>query len=293
VRSKIQFFSLVISVVSVVAVGAQGTQNSSRDQQAVPASKAPPLILRGGVEHSERLDPVEPQLQAGAVFNAQAIPMREPNNEWYWIPSWYSGQKHADYETILSDYDFRSGTRVDSGKVITNRQDLSIGFQPDKNGQVWEFKRAPYTTTVEWDKYFQTMFVRVRDPIRVAPDSVIIRLVQTSVMVDKTTQRILNTQQQEQFNTYIPAGPGIVQIQTSIKSFASDGSPLVQETSARMVVDRAPFRPIDNYQGRDMRTLFRDFMISHGHAYLLPPELAPSQPGQPTGTMNVNVFPEH
>lgn len=234
-----------------------------------------PLLLTGGIEHSERLQPVAQQLLPGSVFTNQSIPQIDPTNDWYWIPPWYAGQKHSDYERVLQDVDFRSGQEIEPNSLVTNRQDLFIGFQADKNGQIWEYKRAPYTATVEADGYFQTMYVQVRDPILVNQDKVVIRLVQTSIMVDKATRRIIKTEQQEQFNTYVPVSQGVVNVRTSIKSFGADGAPLVQEESAKVVIDKAPFQPVDFYQGKDMRALFRDFMLARGYGSLLPQALLP------------------
>lgn len=263
-------------------------EQASADSSNPPEATAPdapghkPVFLQGGIEHSERLAPVAPQLAAGATYNAQAAPPVDPHNDWYWIPSWYAGLKHADSDTILSDYDFRSGKQTVENRVVTSRQDLFIGFQPDRNGQVWEFKRAPYRTTVEGDGFFLTMLVSNRDPVSVSNDQVVIRLLQTTLTVDSSSQRILKSEQQEQINTYVRAAPGVMNLHTSIKSFAQDGSPLVQEESTRVVVDRAPFQPVDFYDGKDMRAMFRDFMLARGWGNLLPDTLlAPASQWQP------------
>ncbi len=249
---------------------------------------AAPGVLQGFAEqHSDRMAPVEPQFQVGAVFNQEAVPQLEPNNEWYWIPSWYAGQKHADTATVLQDYNFQTGQSVQSNRVITNRQDLSIGFQPDRNGQIWEFKRAPYTAIVEGDGFFTTMMVRNRDPIKVTEDCVIIRLVQTSVNVDKRSRRILKTLQEEQINTYTPGTAGSMNLQASLKTFGADGMPQLQELSCRVVKNAGSFKPIDIYQGRDMRMLFRNFLLTHGYASYLPDNLKPENPGtEPQSSQN-------
>jgi hypothetical protein len=239
-----------------------------------------PLVLQGGIEHSERLQPVAPELQAGAIYNEQALPPIEPNNDWYWIPYWYSGLKHVDTETVLQDYDFNTGNVIRPDRVILNRQDLAIGFQADRNGQVWEFKRAPYRTTVEGDKVLSVMMVRNRDPLAVSQERVVVRLIQTCLTVDKYSRQIMKSEQTEQLNTYVPSAPGVMNLQSSIKSFGPDGAPLVEEQSSRVVVDRAPFQPIDNYEGRDMRSLFSQFMMSHGYGNLLPDSLQPQQDQQ-------------
>lgn len=232
-----------------------------------------PVFLQGfAEEHAEKLAPVDPQLQAGSVFNEQSIPQVQPNNEWYWIPSWYAGQKHVDTQTILQDYNFQTGQTTQPNRTVTNRQDLAIGFQADRNGQVWEFKRAPYNATVESDKLFTTMLVSKRDPLKVTQDCVVLRLLQTSVNVDKRSRRILKTLQEEQINTYTPGPNGVMNMQMSLKVFGSDGLPQMQEQSVRTVYQTAPFQPIDNYQGRDMRMLFRSYLLTHGLSSYCPPD---------------------
>ncbi len=192
--------------------GIMDTSGQANQASQTAAAGAPVFLKGGAIIHAEALAPVAPQLQAGAVFTAQSIPKLQPNNDWYWIPAWFAGQKHLDSETILQDYNFRTGQTINPNRTIMNRQDLSIGFQQDRNGQIWEFKRAPYTTTIEGAKSSTTMVVRNRDPLKVDQNTVVLRLVETSVVVDKRSRRILKTMQEEQINTYVPAGPGIMNL---------------------------------------------------------------------------------
>jgi hypothetical protein len=231
--------------------------------------------LKIEISHSERLDPVAPELRAGAVFNEQLLPPAEPGNDWYWIPYWYAGLKHVDTETDWQDYNFQTGVTINPDRVLLNRQDLAIGFQADRNGQVWEFKRAPYRATIEGQNTVSIMMVRNRDPLLVSQERVVIRLLQTAIIVDKASNRILSSGQTEQINTYFPSGPGVMTLQSSIKTFGADGSPQLQELNSGIVADRAPFQPIDYYEGHDMRALFSNYMLSHGYGNLLPDYLRP------------------
>lgn len=256
------------------------TEQQSAQAPTDPSQTTKPLILRGSAEiHSEALPPVDPRLQAGSIFNEQSLPKPQLNNDWYMIPAWYAGSKHMETQTILQDYDFRTGETLSAKRTILNRQDLAIGFQMDANGQIWEFKRAPYTATTDGGGTFTKTFVRSREPLQVNQGTVVVRLVETSVLVDKQTNRIMRTLQEEQVNTYTPAGQGALNIQSSIKGFGADGQAQMQQTSVRSATQVAPFQPINIYNGMDMRLLFRDFMIAHGFANLLPPGLAPINNG--------------
>lgn len=256
------------------------TQTPSSPAQPSDTAQAPkPLVLRGSAEmHADALPPVDPSLQAGAMFNEQSIPKLQPNNDWYWIPSWYAGVKHIETQTILQDYDFRTGETVNAQRTVLNRQDLPIGFQRDRNGEIWEFKRAPYEATTDSGGNFTKTFVRSREPMQVNQGVVVVKLVETSVMVSKQTNRIVRTLQEEQINTYTPVGGGSMNMQTSIKAFDANGRAQMQETSVRNATQIAPFQPINYYQGMDTRSMFRDFMIAKGMANLLPADLAPAAP---------------
>ena len=279
--------TIILSLPSLAQNELQPMQAQTDQSQVAPSSpgsgsaqaqtESPkPLILHGSAEmHAEALPPVDPSLQAGAFFNEQSVPKLQPNNDWYWIPSWYAGVKHIETQTILQDYDFRTGETLNAQRTVLNRQDLPIGFQMDRNGQIWEFKRAPYEATTDGGGNFTKTFVRSRDPMQVDQNVVVVKLVETSVLVDKRTNRIVRTLQEEQINTYTPSGGGSMTMRTSIKAFGADGRAQMQETSVRNATQTAPFQPINNYQGMDMRSMFRDFMLAKGMANLLPPDLAP------------------
>lgn len=253
-----------------------GSSSSPTDPQSAVAK---PFVLRGSAEmHAEALPPVDPSLQAGSIYNEQNVPKLQPNNDWYWIPSWYAGVKHIETQTILQDYDFRTGETLNAQRTVLNRQDLPIGFQMDRNGQIWELKRAPYEATTDSGGAFTKTFVRSREPVQVSQSAVVVKLVETSVMVDKRTNRIVRTLQEEQINTYTPIGGGAMNMKTSIKAFDANGRAQMLETSVRNATQISPFQPINNYQGMDTRSMFRDFMIAKGMANLLPPDLAPPSP---------------
>ncbi len=273
----------------LMAPNDQGASYSQQASPSAPASQfaqpsasagveqAKPLVLQGSaIVHAEAMAPVAPQLQAGVEFDEQAMPKLQPNNDWYPIPAWYAGYKHIETQTILQDYNFATGQRISPNRTVVNRQDLPIGFQIDRNGTIWEFKRAPYSSTTDGGNTLTTTIIRSRDPIQVTQSYVVIRMVETSVVVNKRNRRILRSMQEEQINTFTPAGQGTMNLQTSIKSFGADGRPQVQETSVRVVSQIAPFQPINSYQGMDTRSMFRDFMIAKGWGNLLPDDLAPA-----------------
>lgn len=160
----------------------------------------------------------------------------------------------------------------------------------DRSGRIWEFKRAPYTSTIDNGNKFTTTIVRSRDPIQVTENNVVIRMLETSVIVDKRSRRILRTMQEEQINYFTPVGQGGMNLQSSVKSFGANGAPMIQETSVRQVTQIAPFQPINTYQGMDTRSMFRDFMIARGYGNLLPDDLAPAPTNAGTNAQAAPIY---
>jgi len=79
--------------------------------------------------------------------------------------------------------------------------------------------------------------------------------------------------QQEQINTITSPSPGTLRIDVSVKSFTSDGKPQRQEQSVIMATMTKPFEQIDTFEGRDLRPLFKNYLVSHHLESLIPKDL--------------------
>ena len=238
-------------------------------------------LLLGGIEHSDKLRPLEPGLRAGAQFDLVRLKSLTPNNNWYKIPTWNAGNWHTETNTSFhtrkyqvdswENYLTSIGIRQSSSNkdlweqaTFTARSNERVGFQRDRSGQIWEFAYQNYVNEVEGDECIFVHFVREHTPIEITNDKVVIRYVGTECAVSKSSHRIGVARQKESINTYTSAGGNLLRCNYSVKTFDQDGKPERLADGIAMEIRTKLFEPRNLYEGQDMVKLFSEYLQSHG-----------------------------
>jgi len=240
-----------------------------------PTSLAQSMTLQGGVNHAEELPGLDERLQVGRVFSDDLLMSadQQDNNEWFLIPPWYAGVRHSEDAIIVSRYDCQTGSTTSPMQRQLNRQDSLSGFQRDSKGGIWDYKRVPSIQHVESDFCDAVLYVKQITPISGSDNRLVIKYVEISVSYARRSKKILQVVQQEQINTITSPSPGTLRIDVSVKSFTSDGKPQRQEQSVIMATMTKPFEQIDTFEGRDLRPLFKNYLVSHHLESLIPKDL--------------------
>ena len=249
------------------------SENSKVRSEDNSVAKTP--LLTGGVKHAEELPSLEDSLRPGQVFSDDLLlkASTETNDRWYRVPSWYAGVRHADDCIIVYRYDYETEQASAPMQKQLDRQDMLTGFQKDKNGGIWDFKHLPTIQHVESDQVNAVLYVKTITPLEGSEQHLVIKYEEISITLSKATNKILSVVQQEQINTITCPQPGILRLDISVKSFGWDGVPQRLEQSVMMVKVTKPFEQIDQYQGRDLRASFRDYLIAQHLESLVPDNL--------------------
>lgn len=228
--------------------------------------------LRAEIKHSQSLPPVTPTLRAGAKYDESLFPKSIPGNSWYKIPDWLAGTWEKKYQTNEFYYNYKTGKqyRVHQKQLAEARN--FRGFQMDATGGIWEFNRAPYKQKVDEKKTYESLLIKSVIPLELTEDKVVIREVVVRVQVDKKSGRIVNVFQSEDLNTYtpVPGKDGMVNQNFSIKLFDKNGNPLMVQDSVSTQNRVEPFKPRNSYDGKDMKGLFKNFLLSLGRSDIVP-----------------------
>ena len=131
----------------------------------------------------------------------------------------------------------------------------------------------PSIQHVESDFNDAVLYVKQITPISGSDHQLIIKYVEISVSYAKRSKKILNVVQQEQINTVTCPSPGSLRVDISVKSYGWDGKPQRQEQSVIMANIVKPFEQIDQLEGRELRPLFKDYLVSHHLENLIPKDL--------------------
>ncbi|HEY9777091.1 MAG TPA: hypothetical protein V6C81_25220 [Planktothrix sp.] len=227
------------------------------------------MVLKGGVEHSDRVDPVPDDLAPGQVFDRRNLPMNpDPahTNQWYKIPDWLAGTWHKESQTDFYRFDYSTHQTDVSTRVQEARSNGVWGTQKDDQGQVWQFDPGPYVTTVDAGTQTVVEYVKSNEPVECSDRQFVSRSFDTQIRIEKATNEIKSVQSGEHINTYVPEGDGLIKRETSAKVFNRYGMPVLLGKSFSYEQQIGPFVAQDNYNGSDMRALLRQFLAKNREA---------------------------
>lgn len=252
------------------SVGAPGASQSS-----VPVgpngggANGKRILLQGGVEHSQSLPPLPNTLSVGSTFNQAFLKAAPPIDGWYWIPDWLAGDWRRDEETVVSSYDYRTRNENNEPHTIAATEIAQFGVQRDRFGGVWHCRLAA-NGMADCGDYFSVALVQSQQPEVVSQDKVIIKDVFTELHVNKETNAIIYAAQAESLTRYRPQRDGVLDTKTSVKFFDQSGTALKGQRNQSFDVRMKAFVPLDSYKGIDLRSQFKQFLISNGKADYVP-----------------------
>lgn len=219
--------------------------NTSVSQPVKPASQA---VLNNGphlqglIQHSDSLPPLPAKYRAGAFFGAYGLPsltgQREaPVNVQFKIPDWLAGKWERSHSVETQRIELPSNKALKpAGMTMAKSQDV-FGTYKDKNGQIWQvFSSNHATGEVDRGEYVDRHTVTKYNLDVINARTAVVEVRAFHLIVSKKTQRIVQSYQDEEFNTYDLLGEGVVKTDSSVKVFDGDGNPQMLTRSNSDVV---------------------------------------------------------
>jgi tetratricopeptide (TPR) repeat protein len=232
--------------------------------------------LKGGVEHSEVLSPLPAYLKVGAIFDQALLAPHPDLHRWYRIPNWLAAEWGRDQETIVSAYYYDSHQRVTEPQTIAAKETTQFGLQVDRLGGIWHCRIAA-GGLADCGSYYSVALVASQEPEEVSENMVVIRDVFTELHVNKETNVIILALQAESLTQFRPVRDGLLKTVMSVKFFEEDGGPKSVQRNLSYDTRRAPFAPLNSYKGYDLRSAFKQFLLSNGKENLLPDDRTSNQ----------------
>jgi hypothetical protein len=246
--TRLRRMALVLGICAVAANAPAPAQNSQLIAQnesggANPAPSSPgPTMLKAGIEHSESVQPLDPQLMPGQRFNPSAVAMGAPVDEWICIPPWIAGTFYVDKSLIVQFVDYRTQTQLMPNRMEKIYRTFHYGHQLDSNGRVWHLNRCPYRNSIETEQSVQYNLIRKSRFLHSGNDSIVETATGPALVVSKGTGVIARSTTIETFGRFEPDGNSVRKT-TSIKGFNPAGMPedLIVRVEKAMMLE--PFAP--------------------------------------------------
>ncbi len=243
---------------------AQNQPGSDSHTRAVDSDKKDSniFVLRGRVEHANHVDGLSENLQAGAKFNSSSLSQGTYASKWFKIPDWFAGTFQSLESSIDYVKDYATGRSFAPGKKLASSAVELHGHQKDKNGEIWHFYVESGSSKSEQSRQLTLNKIDWYGPELVDPKKVIMRILATSLIVDKRSGLIVDSFRREDIKTYQAGENGAINVTYSSKSFDSKGRPRDLQTGTSVYRKIADFSPIDRDTSHDYAALFQDFLKS-------------------------------
>lgn len=240
----------------------KSTQKASTGQVS-PSQK---FFLKGQIEHAEKLSPLDESMQTGANFDSKALSQHAKYaSNWFQIPSWFAGTFQSNETTIDYQKDYVSGETAHPNHTVASRGQELHGYQQDASGHIWHYYVESGTSKAEQAKQFTFSQIDWYGPEIVEKDRVVMRVLATSLIVDKRTGVIVDSFRREDIKTYEPVSRGQIKVSYTSKSFDSHGLPRDLQNGHSVYQRISSFVPIDSEDGHNYKQLFSDFLKARHH----------------------------
>lgn len=234
------------------------------------AATAKKTLLRGAIEHSVTLPEADPTLLPGAEFREDSLKLPPTTSKWFQIPAWFAGRFRVESSTISKVYNYLSGSRQFLNQKVKAQGEEVRGHQTDARGGIWMLHTTSGTSKSDHGDHITYNMIHTFHPEEVNSGRVVMRIIATSLLVDKKAGRVVDSYRREDIKTYVPLGGGKVSVSYTSKGFNMDGTPQNLQEGFSVHRQVEPYRPIDRIGQADIGQLFADFLRANNLKDLVP-----------------------
>lgn len=212
------------SCAAIMCAAAQAQDASLPVPPTLPSPSIAPTMLKAGIQHSETVQPLEPQFMPGKEFNPNAVALGEPVDDWICIPPWLAGTFYVDRSLVVDFVDYRTRTHLAPNKLESIYRTFHYGHQIDTKGRVWHLNRCPYRNSIKTEGNIQYNLIRQSKFLHSGNDSVLETATGPAIVVSKETGTIVRSTTIETYGKFQP-DKDCIRKTTSIKGFNFAGMP--------------------------------------------------------------------
>lgn len=235
------------------AFGSPAPVNTSSAQVPKPAAQAAASQgphLQGVIQHSDTLPPLPAKYRAGAFFGAYGLPsptgQREPRvNVQFKIPDWLAGKWERSHSIETQRTELPSNKALKPAGMTTAKSQDVFGTYRDKTGHIWQVFSSDHATgEIDRGEFVDRHTVTKYNLDVLNARTAVVEVRAFHLIVSKKTQRIVQSYQDEEFNTYNLLGEGVVKTDSSVKVFDGDGNPQLLTRGSSDVVRISRFEDL-------------------------------------------------
>lgn len=223
--------------------------------------------LQGGVQHSEYLPKMPPQLQAGNRY--QEMQGQPTSIVWYPLPKWLAGKYQSDYITnqVTEVYSSAAQPHSPYGKM---KHIENFGLQLDSTGRVWHADFLPHIALWQGNRT-EVQTTIAKQCVTSNENTLVLRIHNHCVFLNPSTQRIVYAEQVEGYKTITLMNQnGDLSIWDDIKEYDCSGAPIDRYVARSAMHRTEAFSPMSSENGIDLQSSLAQYLTSINRQDLLP-----------------------
>lgn len=250
-------FKAGVSLAALMAIAAPAahSQAARSSNTQTPTSNAQSRSstsqLHATIQHSDSLPPLPAKYRAGAFYGAYGLPSptgaSEPRtNVQFQIPDWLAGKWERSHSIETQRTELPSNKPLKPAGMTTAKSQDVFGTYRDKQGRIWQIFSSDHATgEVDRGELVDRHTVTKYNLDVLNSKTAVVEVRAFHLVVNKKTQRIVQSYQDEEFNTYTYVGEGIAKTDSSVKVFDGDGNPQLLTRSHSDVIRISRFEDLN------------------------------------------------
>jgi hypothetical protein len=249
--------------------------------------------LFGGLEHSERLEPIKENIRAGQSFEDKKASTSGDDGDWFKIPKWLAGDWMTVDEVQIDSYDDKSGATDSSATKLTSRQKEKFGWQTDNRGDIWTTKNPlkllegtedkmpslnatvgksnnPESKIEQTPVTLRVLVLRQNQPVKINQDKVQFKSTDTIIRIDKRSAQIVSAEKAEIIRQILPLDTNLVAVSSDVQYYDEAGFPIRRVKIASILKRTGNFANTDEFGGRNLQASFSKYLQNSGNIGLMP-----------------------
>ncbi|HEY9792508.1 MAG TPA: hypothetical protein V6D22_19055 [Candidatus Obscuribacterales bacterium] len=206
-------------------------------------------MLKGAVEQTDRAD----ELQVGAKFDQTLLPPNATREFWYLVPPWAAGT--WEHREVTVETSRGRSTGYDRGRE-------TIGRQADAAGQIWDCILLPMTNSDEAASAVSVFITRNQWVDNTHPDRLCFHSTGLEIRYAKKGRKVNLKKPFDQELCFLP--------QTDGRILQRNRDIVAGKIMSAQCYRVAPFTPVNEAAGHDLRQSLAQFLHSTGRDDLIP-----------------------
>jgi hypothetical protein len=213
-----------------------------------------------------KMAPVPTVNQVHKLTVQQSALATSASQVWFRIPGWMAGKWQTRDRQLIGEINYRTGKQTPGRSLSFGYCGEQYGLQQDVHGTCWQFEKVgsqPINYRIDKNGMAQFDLVDSHHPLSSSDSQLVLRKRWRHLTVNLETADVMNERCFESTLTFRRLADQSMRVDEAVETFDGQGSPISMRWTQTVRVKVAPFQPVDNFRGDDLRSWFALYMNKH------------------------------